>query len=84
MPMTSKNIRDNLRKVANPPGEVIKCGEFKKAFGLLKEGKEINYEGAAGTVDFDANGDVVTPIEVWKYKGGVMVTTRLEFEIEKE
>jgi len=84
MPITSKNIRDNLRKVANPPGEVIKCGEFKKAFDLLKEGKEINYEGAAGTVDFDANGDVVTPIEVWKYKGGVMVTTRLEFEIEKE
>ena len=84
MPITSKNIRDNLRKVANPPGEVIKCGEFKKAFDLLKEGKEINYEGAAGSVDFDANGDVITPIEVWKYKGGGMITTRLEYEVPKE
>jgi len=84
MPITSKNIRNNLRQVANPPGEVIQCGEFKKAFDLLKEGKEINYEGAAGSVDFDANGDVITPIEVWKYKGGKMITTSLEFEIPEE
>jgi branched-chain amino acid transport system substrate-binding protein len=84
MPITSKNIRDNLRKVANPPGEAIQCGEFKKAFDLLKEGKEINYEGAAGSVDFDINGDVITPIEVWKYKGGKMITTSLEFEIPEE
>jgi len=84
MPINSKNIRDNLRKISNPPGEVVNCGEFKKAFDLLKEGKEINYEGAAGSVDFDANGDVITPIEVWKYQGGGMITTTLEFEIPKE
>ncbi len=63
---TAENIRDQLRKVANPPGVVIMPGEFKKAFDLLEQGKSINYEGAAGSVDFDENGDVVTPIEIFK------------------
>ncbi len=77
-PLTSKNIRDNLRFVANPPGEIVYPGEFKKAFELLKEGKDINYEGSAGSVDFDKNGDVVTPIEIWKYHNGRIVTVRVE------
>jgi ABC-type branched-subunit amino acid transport system substrate-binding protein len=84
LPLDSKNIRDQLRTVANPPGEVILPGEFAKAFGLLDAGKAINYEGAAGSVDFDKNGDVVTPIEVWKYKNGEIVTVRIEHEIPKE
>jgi len=81
VPITSTNIRDQLRRVANPPGEAIKPGEFKKAFELLDQGKDINYEGAAGSVDFDANGDVKTPIEVWRYRKGEMVTVRIEIDI---
>jgi ABC-type branched-subunit amino acid transport system substrate-binding protein len=82
--LTSKNIRDNLRAVANPPGEIIRPGEFKKAFDLLHLGKEINYEGAAGSVDFDKHGDVVTPIEVWKFSKGNIVTVKIEHEIPVE
>ena len=78
LPLTSENIRDNLRAVADPPGETIYPGEFKKAFDLLKQGKKINYEGAAGSDDFDKNGDVVTPIEIWKYSEGKIATVRLE------
>lgn len=77
-PLTAANIRDNLRFVAGPPGEIIMPGEFKKAFDLLKQGKDINYEGAAGAVDFDRYGDVVTPIEVWKYTRGTMETISQE------
>jgi branched-chain amino acid transport system substrate-binding protein len=68
-PITGVNVRDNLRFVANPPGETINAGveDLKKALKLLKGGKDINYEGAAGSVDFDKYGDVVTPIEIWKY-----------------
>jgi len=84
LPLTSTNIRDNLRHVANPPGEIIKPGEFKKAFALLEHSKPINYEGAAGSVDFDQYGDVVTPIEVWKYDTkGDIVTVRIEHEIPR-
>lgn len=84
IPITSKNIRDQLRFVSNPPGEIIRPGEFKKAFELLDKGKDINYEGASGSVDFDANGDVVTPIEIWQYKSGDMITVRIEHQIPKE
>jgi ABC-type branched-subunit amino acid transport system substrate-binding protein len=69
MDVTPICVRDMLREVGNPPGETITPGveSFKKALDLLKKGEAINYEGAAGAVDFDENGDVVTPIEVWKY-----------------
>jgi branched-chain amino acid transport system substrate-binding protein len=78
-------IRDRLRKVANPPGETVGPGpaDLKKALQLLEEKKEINYEGAAGSCDFDENGDVVTPIEVWKFAAGKIITVRLEYDIPK-
>jgi ABC-type branched-subunit amino acid transport system substrate-binding protein len=70
-----KAIRDNLRKVSNPPGEKITASVdgFRKAFELLSEGKDIDYEGAAGSIDFDEYGDTVTPILVWKIEGNTIV-----------
>jgi len=66
--ITSICIRDHLREVANPPGETITVGTeaFEKALALLREGKEINYEGVNG-LDFDQYGDMVGPVEIWKY-----------------
>jgi branched-chain amino acid transport system substrate-binding protein len=51
-------IAQALRAVATPPGEVILPGEWAKAKALIKAGKEINYEGATGSLDFDVAGDV--------------------------
>ena len=70
-------IRDALRSVANPPGEVVGPGVdgIRRALTLIAEGKDINYEGAAGPVDFDQNGDVVGPIEIWKVEGGEIKST---------
>jgi ABC-type branched-subunit amino acid transport system substrate-binding protein len=78
--LTGKNIRDQIRNVSNPPGEVVGAGAdgIKQAVKLIKEDKDVNYEGASGSVDFDANGDTVTPVEVWKYQGGNIVSVRLE------
>jgi branched-chain amino acid transport system substrate-binding protein len=47
-----------LRDVATAPGEVVGPGEWAKAKELIKAGKDINYEGAGGSYEFDANGDV--------------------------
>ncbi|MEO9337293.1 ABC transporter substrate-binding protein [Mesorhizobium sp. SB112] len=47
-----------LREVSSEPGEVILPGEWEKAKKLIAEGKDINYEGAAGSHEFDENGDV--------------------------
>ena len=68
-PVNGVNVRDMLRKVSNPPGEVVVAGEdgLKKAIELLKAGKDINYEGAGGAQDFDENGDVISPVEIWQF-----------------
>lgn len=54
-----------LRSVASAPGEVIYPGEWAKAKALIAAGKDINYEGASGNLDFDKNGDV-SGIYAWK------------------
>ena len=70
-------IRDALRSVANPPGEVVGPGVegIKRALMLIAEGKDVNYEGAAGSVDFDENGDVSGTIEIWKVEDGEIKST---------
>jgi branched-chain amino acid transport system substrate-binding protein len=47
-----------LRAVASAPGEKVGPGEWGKAKALLAAGKDIDYDGASGNHDFDANGDV--------------------------
>ena len=70
-------IRDALRDVANPPGEVVGPGAagIQKALALIASGQDINYEGASGPVDFDENGDVSGPIEVWTVEGDAIKST---------
>ncbi|MGD0205516.1 MAG: ABC transporter substrate-binding protein, partial [Dehalococcoidia bacterium] len=55
-------IRDNLRKVASPPGQKISSGGVgvKQALDAIRAGTEIDWEGAANTDNFDKNGDVLT------------------------
>ncbi len=47
-----------LRSISKAPGDVIRPGEWKKAKEAIAAGKDINYEGASGNVDFDDKGDV--------------------------
>jgi ABC-type branched-subunit amino acid transport system substrate-binding protein len=83
--ITGVAIRDRLRKVANPPGEVVGPGaaDLQKGMQSLEQKQEINYEGAAGSCDFDESGDVMTAIELWKFAAGKIVTVRLEYDIPK-
>ncbi len=63
-------IRDNLRAVANPPGEEVTYGELTKALELLSKGVDINYQGVSGPITFDENGDMAEgAIEIWTIKG---------------
>ncbi|MFC1848538.1 ABC transporter substrate-binding protein [Chloroflexota bacterium] len=73
----SAAIRDALRDVSNPPGEVVGPGidGIKRALELIAAGEDINYEGVGGSQDFDENGDVFSTIEIWKIEGGEIVST---------
>jgi ABC-type branched-subunit amino acid transport system substrate-binding protein len=68
--ITGRVLADNLRPIANPPGTEVLAGDqasITAALQALKDGQDIDYVGAGGTVDFDENGDVKTPIAIWKF-----------------
>ena len=62
-----------LREVATAPGEVILPGEWEKARTLIAAGTDINYEGATGGAEFDANGDVPGAFVEMTLQGGAFV-----------
>lgn len=61
---TGEGIKSKIRDVANAPG--VEVTDVCEGLKLLKEGKDINYQGASGNVDIDANGDVVGSYDVWR------------------
>ena len=66
----SAAIRDRLRSVASAPGERVLAGPEGVAEGLriVRDGGEIDYEGAASTLDWDENGDLARAhVGVWRY-----------------
>ncbi len=66
-------MSEALRSVASAPGEMIYPGEWAKAAAILKEGGEVNYEGASGNQDFNDNGDVAGLIVEVNIQGGELV-----------
>jgi neutral amino acid transport system substrate-binding protein len=63
---TGEGIQSKIREVANGPGEVV--SDVCEGLKLLKAGKTINYQGASGNVDLDANGDVLGSYDIWTVK----------------
>ncbi|MYA59930.1 MAG: ABC transporter substrate-binding protein [Chloroflexi bacterium] len=66
-------VRDALRPIANPPGEVVGPGDVAKALELVRDGKDINYVGASGDVDFDQAGNVVSSMRVWYVEDNTII-----------
>lgn len=60
---TGEGIKNNLRNVATAPGTEV--SDPCEALELVRNGEEINYQGASGNVDIDEYGDVVGSYDVW-------------------
>jgi ABC-type branched-subunit amino acid transport system substrate-binding protein len=50
-------IADQLQDVSGPPGKRYDWRQLTQAVEALQDGQEINYEGASGPIDFDADGE---------------------------
>jgi neutral amino acid transport system substrate-binding protein len=61
---TGEGIKSKITEVANAPGTEVT--DPCQAMELVRQGEDINYQGASGNVDIDANGDVVGSYDVWK------------------
>jgi ABC-type branched-subunit amino acid transport system substrate-binding protein len=70
-------IRDAIREVTQPGGEVVHAGPegFARAMQLIRERKPVRYVGVIGAVEFDKNGDIVGPFRLWRIQNGEVTTT---------
>ena len=70
-------IRDAIREVTKPGGEVVSAGPegFARALQLIRERKAVRYVGVIGAVEFDRNGDIVGPFRLWRLQNGEVTTT---------
>ncbi|MBL8699332.1 MAG: ABC transporter substrate-binding protein [Alphaproteobacteria bacterium] len=80
----SAAIRDAIRKVTGPEGEVVHAGPegFRKALEAIKAGRKISYVGVIGAVSFDANGDITGPFRKWRIQNG-QITTVGQMSVEE-
>jgi ABC-type branched-subunit amino acid transport system substrate-binding protein len=76
-PVNGENVRNQLRFVANPPGDLVTVNEWAKAKAAIDAGRDINYEGASGDVNFDAAGDVSGPVGIWSIKSSKISDDKL-------
>lgn len=62
-------VRDALHNVSSPPADrgFVRAGRLAEALAEVRGGRNIDYQGASGNVDFDAFGNVVSPYEIWRY-----------------
>ncbi len=73
-------IRDQLREVNGPPGDKIgaSAAGVKQALEAIRAGTDIDFEGAASTINWDDNGDILTgDIEVFRIVGGDFETVKV-------
>ena len=64
------SIRDELRGVGSAPGERVLPGleGVAQALGTIRDGGDVDYEGAANSIDWDANGDLERGyIGIWRF-----------------
>mgnify|MGYP006435856379 CR=1 FL=1 len=61
---TGTAIKDHLQEVANAPG--IKVSDPCQAIQAIRDGKEINYQGASGKIEFNQYGDTTGNYGVWE------------------
>lgn len=60
---TGAALKDKIPEVANAPGEEFT--DVCQALAAVRQGEDINYQGASGNVDFNEQGDVVGAYDIW-------------------
>lgn len=73
----SLKIRDQMTAVSSG-GTAFSAVQMKDALAAAKKGDDINYQGASGDVDFDANGDVLSGYDIWKVMGGTQTNVETD------
>ncbi|MDX6411325.1 MAG: branched-chain amino acid transport system substrate-binding protein, partial [Gaiellaceae bacterium] len=72
-----KAIAGKLRAISGPPGDKYTYLQLPAAIKALRAGKDINYEGVAGAIDWDAKGDPASATyDFYKYINSTLTVQR--------
>jgi branched-chain amino acid transport system substrate-binding protein len=76
------DIAAKLQEVSGAPGTKYTFENLADALKAAAAGEDIDYEGASGPIDFDANGDPASAsYGLWSYKGGKLVESSEVFPV---
>jgi branched-chain amino acid transport system substrate-binding protein len=76
-------IAGALQEVSGPPGTKYTFEQIADALRAVKAGEDIDYEGASGPIDLDANGDPqAANYGTWKFEGGKLVESSEVFPLQ--
>ncbi len=74
---SGKAIAGKLRAISGPPGDKFTFLQLPAAIKALRAGKDINYEGVAGAIDWDAKGDPASATyDFYKYINSTLTVQR--------
>lgn len=73
-------VRDHIRAVASAPGQEVT--DVCEALNLIRDGKDINYQGASGTVDLNEDGDVTGSYDVWGIEPDGTLKIQSQIQVE--
>lgn len=72
--VTRETIAKNIPQVANPGPNKVEVTSFTEGKEALEAGKEINYQGLVGPVDFNEYGNITAPFGIRQVKDGAWTT----------
>lgn len=78
--ITGAMLRDQLRKISASTQQTLDGGDQTRITEMLKAikgGADFHYNGASGPCVFDQFGDVITPVNIWKFDGNKIDTVEL-------
>ena len=76
------DIAGKLAEVSGAPGTKYTFEQLGDALKAVKAGEDIDYEGASGPIDLDANGDPASAsYGKWVYQGGKLVDSDEVFPV---
>ncbi len=76
------DIAAKLQEVSGAPGTKYTFENLDAALKAAAAGEDIDYEGASGPIDFDANGDPASAsYGLWSYTGGKLVESSKTFPV---
>ena len=81
------DLRDAMVRVASPGGMLVIPGADSVADGLeaIRDGDDVDYDGAATSLDWNAGGDVTTGVMgIWEYTlDSIVEIDSFEFDLEQ-